>query len=106
MIYVEIGGARCPAVIVGRVRDPEWNGRESKAITLKMAFDEAKTLFADGCVWSIVCVDESGETVYDNGEFSMAGPITDHRDGTVTVKMGKATAEERLAALMARYGEA
>ena len=105
MIYIELGGVRYPAGILGRIRDRDWNGRESKAITLEMAFDEAKSLFTDGCPWSIVCVDENGETAYDNGAFSMAGPITDHRNGTVTVKMGKPTAEERLAELMARYGE-
>ena len=36
---------------------------------------------------------------YDNSAYSVAGPITDHRDGTVTVKMGKPTAAELLAIL-------
>jgi hypothetical protein len=36
---------------------------------------------------------------YDNSEYNIAGEITDHRDGTVTVKMGKFTAEEILARL-------
>ena len=106
MTYIELAGMRYPATILGRARDAEWNSRESKAITLEMAFEQAKTLFADGTPWSIVCVDETGETVFDNSAFSVAGPVTDHRSGTVTVKMGKPTAEERLAALMAKYGEA
>lgn len=106
MIYVQIAGARYPARILGRVRDPDWNGRESKAITLQMEFAQAKTLFTDGCPWEIVCVEAEEETVYDNSAFSVAGSVTDHRNGSVTVKMGKPTAEERLAELMAKYGEA
>ena len=106
MIEIEIAGVRYPASILGRVRDNDWNGRESKAITLEMAFDEAKALFTDDCLWSIVCTEGETEEIYDNRDFSVAGPITDHRNGTVTVKMGKPTAEERLAQLMARYGEA
>ena len=106
MTYIELAGVRYPAAILGRVRDEAWNGRESKAFTLEMEFDEAKALFTDGTPWSIVCVDEIGETVFDNSDFSVAGPVTDHRNGVVTVKMGKPTAEERLAELMARYGEA
>ena len=39
------------------------------------------------------------QEVYDNSEYSIAGDIIDHRNGTVTVKMGKPTAEEILAML-------
>lgn len=107
MTYIEIAGVRYPAAVLGRMRDPDWNDRKSKAITLEMTHETAKALFVDGLAWSIVCVGESGaETVYDNGEYHMAGPITDHRDGTVTVKMGAVTAEEALRALLAKYGEA
>ena len=34
---------------------------------------------------------EVHESEYDNSEYSIAGDITDHRDGTITVKMGKLT---------------
>ena len=37
------------------------------------------------------------QEVYDNSEYSILGDITVHKDGTVTVKMGKPTAEEILA---------
>lgn len=33
---------------------------------------------------------------YDNSDYSILGDITVHKDGTVTVKMGKPTAEEIL----------
>lgn len=35
---------------------------------------------------------------YDNSEYSLAGDITDHRDGTVSIKMGKPTEAEASAA--------
>lgn len=34
---------------------------------------------------------EIQETEWDNSEYNIAGDITDHRDGTITVKMGKLT---------------
>ena len=34
---------------------------------------------------------EIQETEWDNSEYNLAGDITDHRDGTITVKMGKLT---------------
>lgn len=34
---------------------------------------------------------EIQETEWDNSEFILAGDLTNHRDGTVTVKMGKLT---------------
>ena len=41
---------------------------------------------------SIVTVQEE----YDNSDYSMAGSITDNRDGTLSVKMGKPTQIETL----------
>ena len=41
---------------------------------------------------SIVTVQEE----YDNSDYSMAGSITDNRDGTLAVKMGKPTKIEML----------
>ena len=103
MVYIEINGTRYPATINGKMNDKEWDGRQSKTITLAMAYDAASALFVDGLAWSIVMQPdaytdpETGEEitpeaeVYDNCEFSIAGDITDHRDGTVSVKMGKPT---------------
>lgn len=34
---------------------------------------------------------EIKETEFDNSDYCLAGDITDHRDGTITVKMGKLT---------------
>lgn len=106
--YVKIAGTQYPAEIFGRIKDSAWNDRASKTITLTMGHTQALSLFVDGLVWSIVMdiTDESGAVTqeeYDNSAYSVAGDITDHRDGTVSVKMGKPTAEEQLAELEAAY---
>ena len=112
--YVEINGNQYPAIITGRLNDKDWNGRESKAIKVEMAYTEALNLFVNDVDWNIVqdvevmheVEGENGEMimeptmeqeVYDNSDYCNAGPIIDHRDGHVTDKMGKPTAEEMLA---------
>lgn len=109
MTYIKINETLIPAGISGYMKDRDWNDRESKAITVGMDHAAAAATFVDELEWSIVMdietENEAGETVieqetYDNSEFSVAGSITDNRNGTVTIKMGKPTAEERLAELM------
>lgn len=114
--YVEVNGNRYPASITGRLNDKDWDNRASKAIRLEMAYADAVNTFVDDLAWNIIQenrieiteIDEEGnevvsekieEEAYDNSEYSIAGDVVDHRDGTVTVKMGKATAEELLALL-------
>ena len=108
MTYVKINGNLYPATINGSLKDRLWNDRESKAITLEMDYAAAAALFVDGLAWSIVMdieqEQEDGSVIiaqkeYDNSDYDVAGPITDNRNGTVTVKMGKATAQELLAVL-------
>ena len=109
MTYIEINGNLYPATISGSLKDRMWDDRASKSATLEMDYATAAALFVDDLNWSIVMdierelEDGSVITVqetYDNSEYDMAGSITDNRDGTVTVKMGKATAEELLAVIM------
>ena len=113
MTYVKIGGTEYPAAINGKLADREWDGRESKAITLTMGYSEAAALFVNGVAWSIVqresvpSLDENGQPTgetteqvseFDNSDYSVAGSITDNRDGTVTCKMGRPTEMETLRA--------
>lgn len=106
MIYFKTNNTEYPASITGKMADRDWDNRESKAITLEMAYAEAAQLFVDGLSWSIVqrdtvpVYDESGnptgETTeqvqeWDNSDFCVAGSITDNRNGTCTCKMGKKT---------------
>lgn len=114
MTYIKINETLYPATISGRMADKDWDGRASKAITLEMDYATAVALFVDGLAWSIVqqdevpTFDENGvqtgtetkETEFDNSEYDVAGDIVDHRNGTITVKMGKITDSEALAELM------
>ena len=117
-IRVEINGVQYPASITGRLNDKDWDNRASKAIELEMAYADALGIFVNDVQWAIVQdvqerveqIGENGEIIdvdmivtkeerYDNSEYSIAGDIIDHRNGKITVKMGKPTAEELLAML-------
>jgi hypothetical protein len=114
MTYIKINDTLYPATINGRRVDTEWDNRESKAITLEMDYATASVLFVDGLAWSILqeheepIIDENGEQTgtetvtdeWDNSDYDIAGSITDNRNGTITVKMGKITDAEALAELM------
>jgi hypothetical protein len=43
---------------------------------------------------------ETQETEFDNSDYCLAGDITDHRDGRITVKMGKLTELEEAYEMM------
>lgn len=114
-MYVEVNGTKYPAIITNNLIDNDWNGRASKAIKTRMSYAKVVDTFVDGVKWSIVEDVEdiiehiNEETVAvsyeypirqettDNSDYSMAGDIIDHRNGYITVKMGKPKAEEILA---------
>lgn len=101
MEYIKINGSQYGAIIHGYVSDKEWDKRDSKAITLEITYEEALSTFVDNVPWSIVHqhLNENNEIIteeYDNSEYCVAGSITDHRNGYVTVKMGKPTEIELL----------
>lgn len=110
MTQVKINGQTYDATVSGTSRDTAWGSRESKSITLAMDYETAMATFVDDVPWSILYQGpdyydpETQQTVtppveeYDNSDYCMAGPITDNRDGTVTVKMGKKTDAEKLEA--------
>lgn len=112
MTYIKVNNTLYPAKIDGRIGDYEWNRRDTKSITLNMTYVEVLALLPDNTAWSIVqkdtvqkigedgqpMVDGSGNPIteevtneYDNSGYSMSGVISDNRDGTVTIKMGKPT---------------
>lgn len=108
MNFIKINGTIYPATVIGRSEDREWDNRASKAITLDMSYEAALDTFVNGSIWSIIhrnevaIFDDSGEMTgtevredeVDCSEFNISGDITDHRDGRITVKMGKLTALE------------
>ena len=112
MIYIKVNDTLYPANISGKMSDKEWDGRESKVITMTADFATVNALFPDGVVWSIVTeetvpvindqgepvLDDEGNPIYEvrqtefgNSEFCIRGDLTVHVDGTCSVKMGKAT---------------
>ena len=99
MTYLKINDTQHQATFRGYTKDREWDDRASKAITVEMTYEEAMETFVDDLEWAIVYEDGEVTEVYDNSEFSVAGPVTDNRNGTVTVKMGKITDAELLAIL-------
>lgn len=106
MIKIKIGNQEHEATVSGVSTDGKWGNRASKSITLTMDYAIAVATFVDDVPWSILYQPpeytdpETQETVtppveeYDNSEYCVAGSITDNRNGTVTVKMGKPTFEE------------
>lgn len=106
MEYVKVGGSEYPASIYGRTIDGEWGNRPTSTIKVQMTYAQAASTFQDGVEWSIISesVDEEGDVVYreefDKSDFNIAGPITDLRDGYVSVKMGKATPLEEATELL------
>lgn len=107
--YIKVNNTEYPAEINGNPKDRTWGDRDTKTITLTMTTTEVAALLPDNTPWSIVqreTVDKldndgnpTGQTEevvneWDNSEYSLSGAITDHRDGTVSIKMGKPTETE------------
>lgn len=107
--YIKVNNTEYPAEINGNPKDRSWDGRDTKTITLTMSHDAAVALLPDNTPWSIVqrdmvdVLDEQGQPTgetkevvneYDNSDYSLSGDLTDHRDGTVSIKMGKPTETE------------
>ena len=106
MVKVKIYDRIFDGNVVGSIRDNSWGNRSSKSITLKIDYATTLATFADDVPWSILYQPsdyydpETQQMVtppveeYDNSDYCILGDITVHRDGTVTVKMGKPTGEE------------
>ena len=111
MAKIKVGQDEYNALsITGKMNDKEWDGRQSKTFRIEATHEEALEAFTDGCEWAIVdaSTDESGNPVeveFDNAEFSLAGDVTDHRDGTVSVTMGKLTDLEEVLEIVYGGGE-
>ena len=107
--FLKVNGQEHPVTHISKYQDTSWGGRSTQTLYLTMTHDEAVALLPSGTPWSIVQRDTvpkydsdgqpTGETEevvneYDNSTYSLSGAITDHRDGTVSIKMGKPTETE------------
>ena len=112
MIKISVNNMEYEVSVSGVRIDSTWDRRESKSITLSMDYATAAATFGDDVPWSILYQPsdyydpETQQMVtppveeYDNSDYCILGDITVHRDGTVTVKMGKPTGEELYNILM------
>lgn len=91
MANININGKTYQATVTVCTADHLWGGRSVKAVTLEMTSAEAAQIWTDGAAWSVISAD--GIEI-PQSEYAKAGTITDHRDGRVTVKMGKYTPAE------------
>ena len=111
--FIKVNGVEYPATLIYNYKDRNWDMRETQTAHLTMPYAQAAALLTDNTPWSIVqrdmvdVLDEQGQPTgetkevvneYDNSEYSLAGDITDHCDGTVSIKMGKPTESELSAA--------
>lgn len=121
MTYIKVNDILYPATIDGQMQDYAWDGRETKKVTMAATYEEIMALLPDGTPWSIVSKDtvtatgEDGTPLldadgapqvtervseWDNSDYSLSGPVTDNRDGTVSITMGKPTDLEDAYAMM------
>lgn len=111
--YLKVNGQEYPAKFISKYQDLNWDKRETQTVQLTMPYAQAAALLPDNTPWSIVrretqdVLDENGMltgqteevvTEEDMSAYSLAGQITDYRDGTVSIKMGKPTESELSAA--------
>lgn len=107
--FIKVAGQEYPATCVYNYKDRNWDMRETQTVHLTMPYAQAAALLPDNTPWSIVqretrdVLDENGMltgqteevvTEEDMSAYSLAGEITDYRDGTVSIKMGKPTETE------------
>lgn len=120
-IYIKVNNTEYPAEINGNPKDRSWGDRGTKTVTLTMTSAEVAALLTDNTPWSIVLretldvLDDQGQPTgetkevvneYDNSDYSLSGDLTDHRNGTVSIKMGKPTeTENAVGAVVALTGE-
>ena len=119
--FIKVNGQEHPAACIYNYKDRNWDMRETQTVHLTMPYAQAAALLPSGTPWSNVFretvdkVDNDGNptgetdevvTEEDMSAYSLAGEITDYRDGTVSIKMGKPTeTENAVGAVVALTGE-
>lgn len=107
--FIKVNGQEYPATLIYNYKDRNWDMRETQTVHLTMPYAQAAALLPSGTPWSNVFretkdkLDNDGNptgqteevmTEEDMSAYSLAGQITDYRDGTVSIKMGKPTESE------------
>lgn len=107
--FIKVNGQEYPATLIYNYKDLNWDMRETQTVHLTMPYAQAAALLPDNTPWSNVFretkdkLDNDGNptgqteevvTEEDMSAYSLAGDITDHRNGNVSIKMGKPTESE------------
>ena len=107
--FIKVNGQEYPATLIYNYKDLNWDMRETQTVHLTMPYAQAAALLPDNTPWSNVFREtkdklandgnptgqtEEVVTEEDMSAYSLAGEIVDHRDGTVSIKMGKPTEVE------------
>lgn len=119
--FIKVAGQEYPAKVIYLYKDRNWDMRETQTAHLTMPYAQAAALLTTGTPWfnvfreTVDKLDNDGNptgqteevvTEEDMSAYSLAGEITDYRDGTVSIKMGKPTeAENAVGAVVALTGE-
>lgn len=119
--FIKVNGVEYPATLIYNYKDRNWDMRETQTVHLTMPYEQAAALLTSGVPWSNVFREtkdvldadrnptgqtEEVVTEEDMSVYSLSGAITDHRDGTVSIKMGKPTeTENAVGAVVALTGE-
>lgn len=107
--FLKVNGQEYPAKVIYLYKDRNWDMRETQTVHLTMPYAQAAALLTTGTPWfnvfreTVDKLDNDGNptgqteevvTEEDMSAYSLAGQITDYRDGTVSIKMGKPTETE------------
>lgn len=119
--FIKVGGQEYPATLIYNYKDRNWDMRETQTVQLTMPYAQAASLLTTGTPWfnvfreTVDKLDNDGNptgqteevvTEEDMSAYSLAGEIVDHRDGRVSIKMGKPTeTESAVGAVVALTGE-
>lgn len=114
--FLKANNTETPCEAAEHYRDSAW-GRPTCTVTIKASTAEIAALLPNNAPWSLIEREDvlnengapTGQTVdheRDMSDYSLSGDITDHRDGTVSIKMGKPTEKENaVGAVVALTGE-
>lgn len=92
--YVDISGKHFN-LITSYINKELFNGSKRRVCTITLSdvtYSDIIKVFVEECKWSIVQSDVS----YDYGDYNIPGPVTDNRDGTVTLKMAEKYTEAEI----------
>ena len=103
--YVKIKNTEYPVTVSISYQDVKWGNRQSATIYFNESYDVVKALLTNNTEWFAIEKRADVEEEIDMSDYCIAGDITDHRDGRVSIKMGRKTDEEQLKEIEEAYND-